>query len=133
MTADEPPTVRGFFASVVLFRDKLVAWDLAFAMVAAAAVYLFVPDPQVKPALSALTGAGLAVATTLIGVVIAALAVVVAFLNDEFIALIDRATRDREGGMEGQLFPFWFVSGLVSARSYCRSAYWRSRVQLLCG
>ena len=97
---------------------------------------------QLRHALDGLTTAGLAVATALVGVVIAALAVVVAFLDDEFIALMDKATR-KYGGMEGQLFPFWFVTGLgiatilVSVAAICfgqgaSNEWMRGLVGLLC-
>ena len=112
MTAERRPKVPGLIASTIQFRDKVVmSWDLWIGLAAGAAAVYFVPDAQLRNALDGLTSAGLAVATALVGVVIAALAVVVAFLDDEFIALMDKATR-KYGGMEGQLFPFWFVSGL---------------------
>lgn len=102
----------GLIESSVRFKEKvLLAWDLWIGVACALAVFAFVPESQISPLIDSLTSAGLAVAATLVGVVIAALAVVVAFLDDEFLGLMDRATR-RYGGIEGQLFPFWFVTGL---------------------
>lgn len=113
MTADPPKRVPGLIRSSILFKDKvLLSPDLWIGLVAGGLAFVFVPEASLRDALDGLTSAGLAVATALVGVVIAALAVVVAFLDDEFIALMDRATKGRYGGMEGQLFPFWFVSGL---------------------
>ena len=112
MKGDHRPAVAGLVASTIRFRSKVVlSWDLWIAVAAGAAAIYFVPDTELRPALTGLTSAGLAVATALVGVVIAALAVVVAFLDDDFIALMDKATQ-KYGGMEGQLFPFWFVTGL---------------------
>lgn len=113
MTAPTPPSVRGFFASVVLFKDKVIlSWDFLIAVVVGIVAWVIVSDADAARVLARLTGAGIAVSSALVGVVIAALAVIVAFLDDEFTALMDRATKDRYGGMEGQLFPFWFVTGL---------------------
>ena len=113
MTAPTPPSVRGFFASVALFKDKVIlSWDLLIAVVVGIAAWFAVPESDAPAVLARLTGAGIAVSSALVGVVIAALAVIVAFMDDEFTALIDRATKTRYGGMEGQLFPFWFVTGL---------------------
>ena len=113
MTAPTPPSVRGFFASVALFKDKVIlSWDLLIAVVVGIAAWFVVPESDAPAVLARLTGAGIAVSSALVGVVIAALAVIVAFMDDEFTALIDRATKTRYGGMEGQLFPFWFVTGL---------------------
>lgn len=112
MTAERPPTVPGLIRSSVLFKEKvLLSPDLWIGLVVGAAAWYFVPEAQIKTALDGLTSAGLAVAATLVGVVIAALAVMVSFLSEEFIALMDRAT-EKYGAMEGQLFPFWFVTGL---------------------
>lgn len=112
MTAERPTTVPGLIRSSILFREKvLLSPDLWIGVVAGVAAWALVPEAQVVTALNALTSAGLAIAATLVGVVIAALAVMVAFLSEEFIALMDRAT-EKYGAMEGQLFPFWFVTGL---------------------
>jgi hypothetical protein len=113
MTADKPKRVPGLLRTSILFKDKvLLSPDLWIGALVGVAAWILVPETSLREALNGLTSAGLAVATALVGVVIAALAVVVAFLDDEFIALMDRATSKRYGGMEGQLFPFWFVAGL---------------------
>jgi len=113
VTAPNPPSVRGFFASVVLFKDKVIlSFDLWIGVISGIAAYLLVPESDAPSVLQGLTTAGIAVSSALVGVVIASLAVIVAFLDDEFAALVDRATEARYGGMEGQLFPFWFVTGL---------------------
>ena len=113
MTAERPKRVPGLLRTSVLFKDKiLLSPDLWIGLVEGIAAFALVPEANLRDALDGLTSAGLAVATALVGVVIAALAVVVAFLDDEFIALMDRATKDRYGGMEDPLFPFWFVAGL---------------------
>jgi hypothetical protein len=112
MTAERPPSVPGLIRSSILFKEKvLLSPDILIGVLAGVGAWYFVPETQVKTALDGLTTAGLAIAATLVGVVIAALAVMVAFLSDEFLAKMDRATA-KYGAMEGQLFPFWFVTGL---------------------
>jgi hypothetical protein len=96
-----------------LFKDKvLLSWDVWIALATGLAAYFVVAEDAAGSVLQRLAGSGVAVSSALVGVVIAALAVIVAFLDDEFAALIDSATEDGYGGMEGQLFPFWFVTGL---------------------
>lgn len=112
MAADPTPRVAGLLASTVKFKEKVVlSPDLWIAIAAGVAVFQLLPDVQLHGVVRALASAGVSIATALVGVVIAALAVVVAFLDDEFLQLMDQATR-RLGAIEGQLFPFWFVTGL---------------------
>ena len=83
MTAERPPSVPGLIRSSVLFKEKVVlSPDLWIGLVVGAAAWYLVPEAQIKTALDGLTSAGLAVAATLVGVVIAALAVMVSFLSE---------------------------------------------------
>jgi hypothetical protein len=110
MAAKRPAHVPGFFATCWLFRSKIVfSWDFAAAVAAGLAALVLPSDAQVATLSNPLAGAALGVGLALVGVVVAGLAVVVAFLDDEFLALMDQATQ-RYGGVEGQLFPFWFVT-----------------------
>lgn len=110
MAASRPSRVPGFFATVWLFRSKVFfSWDFGFAVAAAVASVFLPPDKDLPDAAAALTPVAVGLAAALVGVVVAALAVVVVFFDDDFLILIDDATRDR-GGMEGQLFPYWFVT-----------------------
>lgn len=110
MAARRPSRVPGFLATCWLFRSKIVfSWDFAGAVVAAAAACVLPADPQLPSLSTSLAGPAVGIATALVGVVVAGLAVVVAFLDDDFLLLMDEATREY-GGVEGQLFPFWFVT-----------------------
>lgn len=111
MAANPRPHVRGFFGSVVAFRDKvLLSWDFVIAVVAAAVAWWAVPDTDLAEVARSFGPAALGLAAALVGVVVASLAVVVAFLDDDMLALVSRATRHR-GDIDGQLFPYWFVTG----------------------
>ena len=106
---NERSRVPGFWSSVRRFRRKLLSWDAAGAAVAAILVWCVPPDAVIGTMATDIAGAGLAVGSALVGVVVAALAVVVAFMDDEFLALMDEGMRE-DGGVAGQLFPFWFVT-----------------------
>jgi hypothetical protein len=110
MGADRPPKVPGFFSTVWVFRSKVFfSWDFAWALAAFAAAAYFPTEQQLREASASLAPVAAGLAMSLVGVVVAGLAVVVAFLDDDFLALVDAATR-KYGGVEGQLFPFWFVT-----------------------
>lgn len=110
MAAKRPTRLPGFFATCWLFRSKIIfAWDFVGAAVITIAAYALPADPQLRSLGEALGGPAIGIATALVGVVVAGLAVIVALLDDEFLSLMDEATRDY-GGIEGQLFPFWFVT-----------------------
>ena len=110
MTATKPRRVRGFLGAVVLFRSKLLGWDAALALIAAiAALYFPSADADLMSLAGSFAPTAIGLAASLVGVVVAALAVVVVFFDEEFLVLIDRATK-AHGGIEGQLFPYWFVS-----------------------
>ena len=111
MAAERPRRVPGFFRTCWLFRSKIVfSWDFAFAALAVAVSWIVPTDQQVRDLSEPLAPVAVGLATALIGVVVAGLAVVVAFLDDDFLALVNEATR-QYGGVEGQLFPYWFVTG----------------------
>jgi hypothetical protein len=111
MAAKRPKGVPGFFATCWLFKSKIVfAWDFVGAVIAAVAAFVLPSDVQVAALSEKLAVSALGVGLALVGVVVAGLAVIVAFLDDEFLAVMDEAT-ERYGGVEGQLFPFWFVTG----------------------
>jgi len=71
VTAPNPPSVRGFFASVVLFKDKVIlSFDLWIGVISGIAAYLLVPESDSPSVLQGLTTAGIAVSSALVGVVI---------------------------------------------------------------
>ena len=111
MAAERPRRVPGFFATCWLFRSKIIfSWDFALAVAVGLVAYFLVSDENLPAVADNAAVAGFAVAAALVGVVVAALAVLVAFMDDEFLILMDEATA-RYGSIEGQLFPFWFVTG----------------------
>src|SRR3989442_5802407 len=56
-----------------------------------------------------LATAELGVAAALLGVVLAGLAIIVVFLNEDYVELLSRV----EGGVEADFFPFWFTAALA--------------------
>ncbi|MFP5343552.1 MAG: hypothetical protein ACLGIJ_11610 [Candidatus Limnocylindria bacterium] len=96
----------------------MFSWDFAWALVATILAWYFPTEAQLRTMSEQLGPIAVGVATALIGVVVAGLAVVVAFLDDDFLALIDEATK-RYGGVEGQLFPFWFVTATGVGATLC--------------
>ena len=64
---------------------------------------------QVKNMAVPLATAELGVAAALLGVVLAGLAIIVVFLNEDYVELLSRV----EGGVEADFFPFWFTAALA--------------------
>jgi hypothetical protein len=101
--------VRGFLASCWHFRNKIVwSWDFLAALVVGVLALFLPSNAQLVDLSMAMGSAGILVGTTLIGVVIAGLAVVVALLDDQLLALMQ--SDEVSGGVSGHLFPFWFVT-----------------------
>jgi hypothetical protein len=110
MAAKRPKRVPGFFATCWLFKGKIVfSWDFAGAVLGSIAAFVLPSDLQVAGQSESLASSALGVGLALVGVVVAGLAVIVVFLDDEFLSVMDEAT-EQYGGVEGQLFPFWFVT-----------------------
>jgi hypothetical protein len=106
---DAESEIRGFFASVWLFRDKIVwSWDCLAAAIVLLVAALAPTDEQVEKLADPLGTAAIALGATLVGVVVAGLAVVVAMLDDELLALMD--TDEKSGRVPGHMFPYWFVT-----------------------
>lgn len=108
--ADRQDEIRGFFASCWHFRDKIVwSWDFLAAVIVFAAAGFLPSDADLARLSAPLAAAALALGAALVGVVVAGLAVVVALLDDQLLALMDADTKS--GGVPGHMFPYWFVTG----------------------
>jgi hypothetical protein len=108
--SERTPSVRGFIAACWHFRNQIVwSWDFGAAIAVGVLLWMIPTDDQISKASAGIAGAAIALGATLVGVVIAALAVVVALLDDELLELMERDTET--GGVEGHLFPYWFVTG----------------------
>ena len=110
MTNDRSGHVRGFWAACWTYRRSIaVSWDFIGAFVAAGLAMYLPSDEQVRGSAQQLAPAALGLASALVGVVVAGLAVVVVFMDDQFLGLIQEKAA-LEGGVERLLFPFWFVT-----------------------
>src|SRR3990172_8956663 len=99
--------VPGFAATCWKFRDKIIwSWDFGAAALVLIVAVLTPSDAQVVSMSPGLATAALALGGAMVGVVVAALAVIVALLDDELLDLMDQDTRS--GGVQGHLFPYSF-------------------------
>lgn len=102
--------LRGFWQCLWTYRSRVFAsWDFITAVVLAT-ISATLPSPsraiEVVPNLAA---AQLGVASALFGIVLAGLAVIVAFLNESYVKLLASAGE----GLEEDFFPFWFTAVLA--------------------
>ncbi len=110
MASDPRAEVPGFFRSCWTFRSDIAkSWDFVAAVATIALVMVIPSDDHVSKAANSIATSAIAVSTALVGVVVAGLAVVVVFLDREFVTELDSATQE-EGGIAGDYFPFWFVT-----------------------
>ena len=108
--SEPDPQIRGFFASCWAFRDKIVwTWDFLALLVTGVLAFVLPTDDQVKQLAPLLATASLALGAALVGVVVAGLAVVVALLDDELLALME--SDEKSGRVAGHLFAYWLVTG----------------------
>lgn len=102
--------IRGFFASVWAYRNKIVwSWDFLALAVTVILAYALPTDDQIDELTPVLATASLALGAALVGVVVAGLAVVVALLDDELLSLMESDATS--GRVAGHLFPYWLVTG----------------------
>lgn len=110
MAADTKGHVPGFLRACWDFRtDIFKSWDFAASLAVVVVVMIVPSDDQVRKGAGNLATSAVAVSTALVGVVVAGLAVVVAFLDAKFAEELDKDTSPK-GGIAGELFPFWFVT-----------------------
>jgi hypothetical protein len=104
-----PPPVKGFFKTTWEQRAQWFGWDLFFAVVLTAAAVIFVSCKTLERVLPNLLTAEFGLIGAVLGVVIAGLAIVVAFLSREYAEVLTRA----DDGPMGDFWPFWFVAAIA--------------------
>jgi len=107
---DSPPPVEGFFKTTWRQRAYLPGWDFVGAAALTAAALLGVDSRVVESVLPSLLIAEFGLIGAILGVVIAGLAIVVAFLSRDYAKALSRA----DGGI-GDFWPFWFVAVVAAA------------------
>lgn len=107
----EAPPVRGLIQTTWDQRSHVFNWDLALAAVLTAAGVLFVKSSVIQDVLNGLLTVEFGLIGAVLGVVIAGLAIIVAFLTREYANVLMRS----EGGPIGDFWPFWFVAGLAAS------------------
>ena len=107
-----PPPVRGSDPNNLGPAIARLNWDLALAAVLTAAGVLFVKSSVIHDVLNGLLTVEFGLIGAVLGVVIAGLAIIVAFLTREYANVLMRS----EGGPIGDFWPFWFVAGLQPRR-----------------
>lgn len=108
------PAVPGFWRACWIHRNRILKagkpWiTLAIGTVVAVAL----PAPQLKAITVSLAGAELTIATALLGVVLAGMAVLVVFLSEGYLEALAQLP-DPIGRFERILFQFWFTAGLAA-------------------
>lgn len=102
--------LRGFWQCVWVYkREILTGWDFWVGLILAGILAFLVPDSQPGRIIATLARVQLGVATALFGVVLAGLAVIVAFLHEDYLELLLTAGE----GLEADFFPFWFTASLA--------------------
>jgi len=84
-------------------------WDLWASILLASIIAAIAPIQLFPEALRLLAIAELGVASTLVGVILAGLAILAVFLEESYLCILEQAG----GGFEEDLFPFWFTAGLA--------------------
>lgn len=107
----EPPPVRGLLRTTWDQRSHVLNWDLALAALLTAVGVLFVKSSVIHDVLNGLLTAEFGLIGAVLGVVIAGVAIIVAFLTRDYAEVLMRS----EGGPIGDFWPFWFVAGLAAS------------------
>lgn len=94
-------------------NETVRGWELWITCAVSAAVAVLGDEQGLRAASGLLGAAQLQVGTALMGVVLAAMAILIAFLNDEYVELL----AEREPGIMADLAPFQYTAfiGAVSA------------------
>lgn len=107
---EKPPPVEGFFKTTWGQREQWLGWDLFLAAIITAAGVVFVNSDTLKNVLSNLLVAEFGLIGAVLGVVVAGLAIVVAFLSREYAKVLTKA----DDGPIGDFWPFWFVAAIAA-------------------
>jgi hypothetical protein len=126
--SDEPPPVQGFFKATWKQRTQLLGWDLGGALIVTTASVLLVDSGVLSSVLPDLLMAEFGLIGAILGVVIAGLAIVVAFLSRDYAEALARA----DDGSIGDFWPFWFVA-VISAAAVISAGAGLIIVKQVCG
>ena len=107
----EPPPVKGFLKTTWQQRVHWLGWDLFIAVAATVLAVLFVKSKTLDATLKGLLTAEFGLIGAVLGVAVAGLAIVVAFLSREYAQVLVRA----DDGPIGDFWPFWFVATTAGA------------------
>ncbi|MTD46846.1 hypothetical protein GKE82_21755 [Conexibacter sp. W3-3-2] len=118
IASDTPPPVKNLFATTWEQRQHLLGWDLAVAVIVTAAGTTLVKSSTLSATLPNLLIAEFGLIGAVLGVVVAGLAIVVAFLSREYAVVLDR---DTEGPI-AEFWPFWFVAAIAASAVVCAGA-----------
>lgn len=95
--------------SLVHKREIIRSWDIAMAFLLAFGLAFFIPRSFFQGNLNALAAAELGVASALVGIILAGLAILAVFLDREYVEILAKTG----GGLEEDLFMFWFTAALA--------------------
>jgi hypothetical protein len=111
MPSESSDDLPGFWRTTWRCKRDLLSWDLPVAVVLAAVTEHFLKKPTIVKSAQVFFFTELGALAALLGVIIAGLAIVVAFLSDDFAKVLS-GTRS---GVAGDLWPFWLVTALCIA------------------
>jgi hypothetical protein len=89
-------------------RDVFLQWDFALAVITAIASFIVPGRTELESRFELILTTEAAIIIGLLGIVLAALAIVIAFLSDDLIELLDS-----HGGLQQDVWPFSFTSLLA--------------------
>lgn len=101
--------IRGFWRTAWRHRrEVLLSWDIGVSLLVSSLAGVFTPEIAIERNLTYIAGTELGVASVLVGIILAGLAILVVFLNEEYLAILSRT----KGGLQADIFPFWFTGAL---------------------
>jgi hypothetical protein len=100
--------VSGFWRTTWRSKRDLLSWDLPLAIIFTVLTGTFVKDATLVKSGQIFFITELGALAALLGVIIAGLAIVVAFLSDDFAQVLAKS----KSGIAGDLWPFWLVTAL---------------------
>jgi len=107
---DQRDEIKGFAGTAWRHRKAILAsWDIYTAFLIGLLLALLAPSNRICQFFSGLLTAELGVASALVGVILAGLAIVTVFLDKDYIAVLAKIGH----GLEADVFPFWFTASLA--------------------
>jgi hypothetical protein len=106
----QAPPIRGFWATTWDHKTEIWNWDLLSALALTIGAHFAVMGKPLSATLPTLLVAEFGVAAALLGLVIAGVAVIVAFMSPEHAKVMART----EEGAAGEFWAFWYVAALAA-------------------